>query len=118
MRRGISDSDEFEEALVHDERVKSQGAGGSNPVRLALEGFWIQILLVSGVVSVYCMAFYTYFIWWPFLLSDEYGEEEIEGRIWINVINLVVYILAIIVVCFYANVYERGDITAMRTGAL
>jgi len=117
LRRGISDSDEFEEALEHDDRVKSvQVEGGSNPVRSALEGYWRQMLLVSGVISVYCMAFYTYFIWWPFLLSDEYGQDEISGRFWINVANLLVYILAVSLICWYADTYQRGEITALKIG--
>lgn len=120
LRRGITDSDEFEDALMHDERVikSAQGEGGFNPVRLALEGYWKQILMVSGAVFVYCMAFYTYFIWWPFLLSDEYGEEDISGRLWINSIMLAIYMCFILVICWYANMYERGDIMVLRIGAI
>jgi len=67
-------------------------------------------------MSIWCTAFYTYFVWWPFLLSDEYDEVEVPHKTLINSCMLAWMMICMAIVAWYATKYEKGDIQAIRFG--
>ena len=114
LRRGLKDTAEFEEIKKEQE----ESGQASNPLSVVLKEYWTEILQVIGVISIYCAGFYTFFVWWPFLLTDEYGEKEIDNYQWINASMLACLIIIQVIVSFYATMTENGHIKSLRIGAI